>query len=75
MESHSVSSLLGDLGIVALLVALGGLFVAAEIALISLRDSQIKQIALKGKRGAKVAQLASNPNRLLGAVQIGVTFS
>jgi putative hemolysin len=74
MESHSISSLLGDIGIVALLVALGGLFVAAEIALISLRESQIKQIALKGKRGAKVAQLASNPNRLLGAVQIGVTF-
>jgi putative hemolysin len=48
--------------------------VAAEIALISLRESQIKQIALKGKRGAKVAHLASNPNRLLGAVQIGVTF-
>ncbi len=75
MESHSVSSLLGDLGIVALLVALGGLFVAAEIALISLRDSQIKQMASKGKRGAKVAFLASNPNRLLGAVQIGVTVS
>jgi putative hemolysin len=74
MESHSISSLLGDIGIVALLVALGGLFVAAEIALISLRESQIKQIALKGKRGAKVAHLASNPNRLLGAVQIGVTF-
>ena len=74
MESHSISSLLGDLGIVALLIALGGLFVAAEISLISLRESQIKQIALKGKRGAKVAHLASNPNRLLGAVQIGVTF-
>jgi len=74
MESHSISSLLGDLGIVALLIALGGLFVAAEIALISLRDSQIKQMASKGKRGAKVAHLASNPNRLLGAVQIGVTF-
>ena len=74
MESHSISSLLGDIGIVALLIALGGLFVAAEIALISLRDSQIKQMASKGKRGAKVAQLASNPNRLLGAVQIGVTF-
>jgi len=74
MESHSISSLLGDIGIVALLIALGGLFVAAEIALISLRDSQIKQIALKGKRGTKVAHLASNPNRLLGAVQIGVTF-
>jgi putative hemolysin len=75
MESHSFSSLLGDLGIVALLVTLAALFVAAEIALISLRESQIKQMASKGRRGAKVAFLASNPNRLLGAVQIGVTVS
>jgi putative hemolysin len=75
MASHSISSLLGDIGIVALLISLGGLFVAAEIALISLRESQIKQMASKGKRGAKVAQLASNPNRLLGAVQICVTVS
>ena len=75
MESHSLSSLLGDLGIVALLVTLGALFVSAEIALISLRESQIKQMATKGRRGAKVAFLASNPNRLLGAVQIGVTLS
>jgi putative hemolysin len=75
MASHSISSLLGDIGIVALLIGLGGLFVAAEIALISLRESQIKQMASKGKRGAKVAHLASNPNRLLGAVQIGVTVS
>jgi putative hemolysin len=75
MESPPISALLTDLGIVALLVALGGLFVAAEIALISLRDSQIKQLANKGRRGSKVALLASNPNRLLGAVQIGVTVS
>jgi putative hemolysin len=32
-------------------------------------------MANKGKRGAKVAHLASNPNRLLGAVQICVTVS
>ena len=75
MESPPISALFADLGIVALLVALGGLFVAAEIALISLRDSQIKQLANKGRRGSKVAFLASNPNRLLGAVQIGVTVS
>jgi putative hemolysin len=48
--------------------------VAAEIALISLRDSQVKQISLRGKRGAKVAFLTKNPNRFLAAVQIGVTL-
>jgi putative hemolysin len=50
------------------------LFVAAEIAQISLRESQVKQMALRGKRGARVAKLAANPNRLLAAAQVGVTF-
>jgi putative hemolysin len=60
--------------IVALIV-LGAIFVAAEIALVSLRDSQIKQIATRGKRGAKVASVASNPNRLLATLQVGVTVT
>lgn len=54
---------------------LASFFVAAEIALISMRDSQIRQVATRGKRGARVAALAEHPNRLLGAVQIGVTVS
>jgi putative hemolysin len=60
--------------IVALIV-LGAIFVAAEIALVSLRESQIKQIATRGKRGAKVASVASNPNRLLATLQVGVTVT
>ena len=61
--------------IVVGLIVTGGLFVAAEIALISLRESQVKQLALRGKRGAIVAKLAANPNRLLGALQVGVTLT
>jgi len=60
--------------IVALIV-LVAIFVAAEIALVSLRESQIKQIATRGKRGAKVASVASNPNRLLATLQVGVTVT
>ena len=63
-----------SIAIVLGLIALGGIFVAAEIALISLRDSQVKQISGKGKRGARVAKLASNPNRFLAAVQVGITL-
>jgi putative hemolysin len=74
MEPHSLSQILGNIAIVFLLIALGSIFVAAEIALISLRESQIKQIVLKGKRGARVAALAANPNRFLAAVQVGITF-
>ena len=47
---------------------------AAEIALISLRESQIRQLESKGKRGARVAKLAENPNRFLAAAQVGITF-
>jgi len=73
METHSVATLLADLALVAGLILLAALFVAAEIALISLRESQIRQIASRGKRGARVAKLAENPNRFLAAAQVGVT--
>ncbi|MDQ3664538.1 MAG: hemolysin family protein [Actinomycetota bacterium] len=55
-------------------VILGGFFAAAEIALVSLRDSQIRAIAHHGKRGQTVARVARDPNRFLSAVQIGVTL-
>lgn len=73
MESHSIGSLLGNLATVAALILVASLFVAAEIALISLRESQIRQLALIGKRGARVAKLTENPNRFLAAAQVGVT--
>lgn len=75
MDPYPIGSLLGDLATVAGLILLGSFFVAAEIALISLRDSQVREIATRGKRGARVAALAAHPNRLLAAVQIGVTVS
>ena len=73
MQPHSLGSLLTDLAMVAGLILLAALFVAAEIALISLRESQIRQLAGRGKRGARVARLTENPNRFLAAVQVGVT--
>ena len=73
MEPHSFGGLIGALATVAALILLAALFVAAEIALISLRESQIRQLAIKGKRGKRVALLAENPNRFLAAAQVGVT--
>jgi putative hemolysin len=75
MEPHPSGSIFTSIGLVAGLILLGALFVAAEIALISLRESQIKQLASRGRRGAKVAAVASNPNRLLAALQVGVTVT
>jgi putative hemolysin len=74
MEPEPSGSLLTAILIVLALIILAALFVAAEIAQISLRESQVKQMALRGKRGKRVAKLAENPNRMLAGVQVGVTF-
>jgi putative hemolysin len=61
--------------LILLLVVIGGVFVAAEFALVSLREGQVRQLANRGKRGQLVAKLTSNPNLFLSAVQVGVTLS
>ena len=60
--------------LIFLFVMIGGVFAAAEMALVSLRESQLKSISQRGRRGAIVAKVAQNPNRFLSAVQIGVTL-
>ncbi len=62
-----------NIGIVLLLIIIEGVFVAAEIALVSLRESQVRALAEQGRRGAAVARLTADPNRFLAAVQISVT--
>ena len=62
------------IALVLALIFLAAFFVAAEIALISLRDSQVKQLSQQNsKRGDRVAKLTANPNRFLAAAQVGVT--
>jgi putative hemolysin len=70
-----VNSTILNISLVAFFILLGGVFAAAEIALVSLREGQIKALARRGKRGRAVARLAEDPNRFLSAVQIGVTLS
>ncbi len=62
-------------GLVILFVLVGGVFAAAEIALVSLRESQLQQLERRGPRGLRVAELGRDPNRFLSAVQIGVTVA
>jgi putative hemolysin len=62
-------------GLVVLFVLIGGLFAGTELALVSLRESQIDGLERRGGRGVRVAALARDPNRFLAAVQIGVTVA
>lgn len=68
--------MLGDIAVVALFILIGGCFNAAEISMISLRESQVRHLAATaGSRGQRLERLVSNPNRFLAAVQIGVTVA
>ena len=44
-------SAVSDIALIALFILIGGTFAAAEMALVTLRESQIRQLAAKGKRG------------------------
>jgi len=70
MDSYLLSA-----AIVLFFIFLGGLFAASELALVSVRESQLETLVKKGFRGKTVAKLARDPNTFLGAVQIGVTLS
>jgi putative hemolysin len=70
-----MGDLLWNIALVFAFVLIGGVFAATEMALVTLRESQITAIGQRGRRGAKVAALARNPNTFLSAVQIGVTVA
>ena len=69
------SELVLNIALILVFICVGGVFAGAEMALVSLRDSQVKQLAHRGSRGRTVARLNENPNRFLSAVQIGVTLA
>jgi len=64
-----------DIAIVLAFVLIGGFFAGAEMALVSLREGQVRRVAQRGKRGQRAARLSQDPNRFLAAVQIGLTFA
>ncbi len=62
--------------LVALIIAINAFFSGAEVALLSVRQSRLKQMAEEGATGAHAAlQLLANPERLLSVVQVGVTLA
>ena len=68
------SSLL-EIVVIAVLVALNGVFVAAEIALVTVRRSRIRQLSDEGDgRARRVARMIEQPGRLLATIQLGITF-
>ncbi len=64
-----------NLLVVLVFILIGGFFAAAEIALVSLRESQVQRLGMRGRRGRVLQKLVGDPNRFLAAVQVGVTLA
>src|SRR6478735_6650008 len=61
--------------VIVILTVFEGVFVAAEIALVTIRRTRIEQLAEEGNRSAKrVKGLIAQPGRFLAVTQIGLTF-
>ena len=70
-----MSKVVLDVIVVLIIILIGGFFAGSEMALVSLREGQVKALAKRGRRGQRAARLAQDPNRFFSAVQIGVTLA
>jgi putative hemolysin len=70
-----VNDLWVNIALVLLFILIGSFFAAAEIALVSLRESQVERLSERGRRGRTLVALVRDPNRFLAAVQVGVTLA
>ncbi len=64
-----------QLGVIIVLTLLEGFFVAAEIALVSIRHSRVDQLVDEGSGAARrVRRLLDQPGRFLAVSQLGLTL-
>lgn len=68
--------LLINLIIIALLIALNAFFAAAEIAIISVRETRIRPLAENGSKSARIVMgFLQDPSHFLATIQVGVTLA
>ncbi len=61
---------------VLVLVLLNGFFVAAELAFVRIRDTQLASLEARGNRRAKTArQIVAHIDKYIGATQFGITLA
>src|SRR5262249_53535545 len=64
------------LALLVFILGANAFFAAAEVALLSVRDSRLRHLAEEGQMGAKMAlALLAQPERLLSVTQVGVTLA
>jgi putative hemolysin len=65
-----------DILLIIIFILLNGLFAAAEIAVITLRRTRVKQLIDEGnKRAVILDKFRKQPNRFLATIQLGITLA
>ncbi|MFG1616085.1 hemolysin family protein [Nonomuraea wenchangensis] len=64
-----------QLALVVVLVILNAVFAGSELALISLREGQLRRLEQRGQGGKVLARLARDPNQFLATIQLVITLS
>lgn len=70
MDGYGIQVLL-----VLILIFINGALSGSEMALISLRESQIQRLERSSRGGRVLARLSRDPNRFLATIQVGITLA
>jgi putative hemolysin len=65
----------GEIVLVLVLVLVNAAFSGSEMALVSLRESQVQRLERQSRRGKVLGRLTRDPNRFLATIQIGITLA
>lgn len=70
-----MEAFMGEALFIAVLILLNGYLAGTEIAVVTARKANIKQLANRGNKNAKVLlKLKEEPDRFLATIQIGITL-
>ena len=64
-----------QIALILVLIVMNALFAGSEIALVSLREGQIKRLEEGSHPQQALARLARDPNQFLSSIQIGITLA
>ncbi|MDA0637894.1 hemolysin family protein [Nonomuraea sp. MCN248] len=64
-----------QLALVVVLVVINAIFAGSELALISLREGQLRRLEQRGSGGRALVRLARDPNQFLATIQLVITLA
>ena len=66
---------LGQLALVAVLVLVNAALSGSEMALVTLREGQLRRLGRRTRAGDRLVRLTRDPNRYLATIQLGITLA